>query len=257
MNELRRLLEHGATDAERALLRSARADGPGEGSAERMLVALGGLTGIGGGVDAQGSALAASRPGPEAAVAAPSIKLGALAKVALAALVGVGALAGGAFVYHAGEPRPAPSAGPGERAAAAPAVPVPPALANPPAQEALPAGAASDVGIAPARGAGPALHRRPENAVDESLRAEIRLLDAARAAVDARNPAAAERALESYAERFPQGHLKPEAAVLRLAVLVGQGRRAEAKSLAAALLASQSYKAYELRIRSLLREAGP
>jgi hypothetical protein len=73
--------------------------------------------------------------------------------------------------------------------------------------------------------------------------------------VDARKPAAAQRALDRYAQRFPKGHLKPEAAVLHLAVLVQQGERTAAKSLATQLLASEAYKAYGPRIRSLLREA--
>jgi hypothetical protein len=92
--------------------------------------------------------------------------------------------------------------------------------------------------------------------MDGSLSAEIRLLDIARAAVDAHNPAAAQRALDSYAQRFPQGNLTPEATVLRLAVLVRQGNPAAARSLAARLLASESYKTYGYRIRSLLREIG-
>ena len=89
---------------------------------------------------------------------------------------------------------------------------------------------------------------------DDSLRAELGILDGARAALEARNPAEARHALDSYAQRFPQGHLKPEAAVLRLAVLVRQGERVAAKSLGRELLASESYKTYEPRIRSLLRE---
>jgi hypothetical protein len=48
--------------------------------------------------------------------------------------------------------------------------------------------------------------------------------------------------------------LRPEAEILRLAALVQSGRQAAAKSLAARLLADESYKAYESRIRSLQRE---
>ena len=116
-------------------------------------------------------------------------------------------------------------------------------------------GAASEAS-APLHGPETAPRQRQANAMDESLSTEIRILDIARAAVDAHNPAAAHRALDSYTQRFPHGRLKPEATVLRLAVLVRQGNRATARSLAAQLLASESYKAYEYRIRSLLREAG-
>jgi hypothetical protein len=49
---------------------------------------------------------------------------------------------------------------------------------------------------------------------------------------------------------------RPEAAVLRLAVLVQQGNRPAARALGAKLLSSQSSKAYEQRIHSLLRDLG-
>ena len=88
------------------------------------------------------------------------------------------------------------------------------------------------------------------------MSAEIRVLDGARAAVNAHDPAAAQRALDAYRRRFSQGHLEPEANVLRLAVLVQQGKRTAAQSLGAHLLASEAYKTYENRIRSLLRDVG-
>jgi hypothetical protein len=88
------------------------------------------------------------------------------------------------------------------------------------------------------------------------LSAETRVLDLARAAVDAHDPIAAQRALDTYGRRFPHGHLEPEARLLGLAVLVQQGKRAAAQALATQLLASGSYKTYENRIRSLLRNLG-
>jgi hypothetical protein len=220
MMEPRRLLEQGATDVERLLLDSARADGPGEGATQQTLVALAALTAGSSGPGSPGSGQASGMPGAPAA-AAHAVKLGALAKAGLAGLIGVGVLGAGALVHRlAGQP------------ALVPAASLPPLreVANAPHQQADPA--------------------------DESLGAEIRVLDVARAAVDAQQPEAAQRALDSHAQRFPQGHLKPEASVLRLAVLVQQGKREAAKALAAQLLASQQYEAYQYRIRSLLREAG-
>lgn len=222
MIEPRRLLEQGATDAERALLDSARADGPGEGAAQRTLVALAALTAGSGGPSSPGSGQELGAPGAPAPVAVHAVKLGALAKAGLAALVGVGVLGAGALVLRTEKPSPA---------------------------------AVSEAPLPAPRESASAQHGQV-NPPDESLSAEIRVLDIARAAVDARNAAAAERELDSYAQRFPQGRLKPEASVLRLAVLVLQGKRALAKSLAAQLLASQQYEAYQYRIRSLLREAG-
>lgn len=248
MIEPRRLLEHGATDAERALLNSARADGPTEGAAQRMLVALEALTAGRADPSSQGSGhyLGAGPP-----ASTHSVKLGALAKVGLVTLVGLGVVSAGAIVYL--RQRSVPREASGARA--------------PVTSEGLVAGTAeiprerttSGVafeGSASPHGSEVAPRHRPPSAMDESLSAEIRVLDAARAAADAHNPLAAQRALDSYAHRFPQGHLKPEATVLHLAVLVQQGHRTAARSLAAQLLAGESYKAYEYRIRSLLRQLG-
>jgi hypothetical protein len=251
MTEPRRLLEQDATDAERALLHSAHADGPPVGADQRMLIALEGLTA--GSAPGSGHELGGSTS--TAPLAAQSTKLGALAKIGLAALIGAGAVGGGALVHRLVSPRVAPDA---TSAASAPATQEAPALGtavSPGATERpLLAAASAPNPPAPAE-SGTVLRQQPTNAWDDSLSAELRLLDAARAAVDARNPAAAQRSLDSYAQRFPQGRLKPEAAVLRLAVLVRQGDRAAARSLATRLLASETYKAYEPRIRSLLREA--
>jgi len=216
-----RLLEQGATDAERALLHSACADRPPKGAAQRALVALAALTAGGPGVP--GGSQELSVPGAPAPATVHAVKLGALAKAGLAALVGVGVLGAGALVHRIAGQRAIPGDTPGAHARMVQPVP-----------------AAATAGL-------PA---------DESLSAEIRILDVARVAVDARNPAAAQRALDSHAERFPQGHLGPEASVLRLAMLVQQGNREAAKSLAAELLASKHFEAYQYRIRSLLREAG-
>jgi TolA-binding protein len=238
MTEPQRLLEQGATDAERALLQSARADRPPEGASERALIAI--------------EALSASG-GAGAAAAAHAIKLSVLTKVGWVALVGLGALGVAVLgLRSSGQPSPASE----NPATPAPAVQAQPAAApvEIPTVPAIPAPAAAPEAVPtpPASATGP--KHRQTAATDESLSAELRLLDVARAAVDARNPTAAQRALDNHAQRFPQGHLKPEATVLRLAVLVQQGNRAAAKSLAAQLLASGSYKAYEYRIRSLLRE---
>lgn len=234
MMEPRRLLEQGASDAERTLLNSARADGPPAGAAERMLAALEGV----------GTPTAAS-----------AIKLGALAKVGLVALVGLGALGVGVLVHQLAGQRSVKGEVAGARVPVLPEAPVPGATEIPAAPE-RPTPAVASEARAPIHGSGSASRPRESNAMDESLSAEIRILDVARAAVDARNPASAQRALDSYAQRFPQGHLKPEASVLRLAVLVRQGHRVAARSLATQLLASESYQAYGPRIRSLLREIG-
>ena len=240
MMEPRRLLQQGATDAERLILRSAQADVPPLGSSERMLMAIENLT--------------AGAGGPGAPAAAHAIKAGALAKVGLVAVVGLGALGAGALVSRLagqgsvlGEKPRAPAVRLEAVAGAAHKDPV----------STSPSFAATfeetnSVPLDSVR----TQQNRPTGEMDESLGAEIRILDAARTAVDEHHPAAAQRALDSYARRFPQGRLQPEAAVLHLAVLVRRGDRAAARSLAVKLLADAAYNAYDSRIRSLLREIG-
>ena len=247
MREPRRLLEQDATLAERALLQSAHMDRPPAGATQRMLSALEGLTAVGSGPSVWESGQTLG--GSTSAVAAQSMKLGALAKVGLAALIGAGALGGGAFLHGLTSHTAAPVEGP---AASTPTPQAAPGLAERPAASTGPALAPAASASAPATPA--AVPRQPTRPAD-ALSAELRVLDTARTAVDARDPAAAQRALDGYARQFPRGHLQPEAAVLRLAVLVQQGERASAKALATELLASATYQAYEPRIRSLLREA--
>ncbi|MBN2573043.1 MAG: hypothetical protein JXP73_00625 [Deltaproteobacteria bacterium] len=258
MNEPCRLLEQGATEVERALLDSARADGPPDGAARRMLFALEGLSAGSGGPFPWGAGHELGHPVSSAPVsmAAHSLKLGALAKVGLVTLVGVGALGGGVLVQSISGHGSLPSENSGARAPLMQEEGSRGMSEIPLQREPPPAAAASAANASARDGSETASRPQRANALDESLRAEVRILDLARAAVDARNPAAAQRALATYARRFPQGHLKPEAMVLQLAVLVRQGSRAAARSLAEQLLASQSYKAYEYRIRSLLRETG-
>jgi hypothetical protein len=250
MKEPHRLLNQSATDAEKSLLRSASADGPPDGAVERMMATLDGMAA--GGPNPRG-------PGPgfgnglsKAPMAAQSFRLATLAKTALLVLLG-GAVTGVVVHGLAGTRQDHVERG----AVTAPALQTEPALGS---TNAL--GAPKEVLLAakPATEAPDQPESAPRGqhneASDGTLIAELRLLDAARAALDARNPAEARRALDSHAQQFPQGHLKPEAAVLRLAVLVRQGDRVSAKSLGQELLASALYKTYAPRIRSLLREIG-
>lgn len=213
MNEPRRLLQAGGA-AERALLASARTDEPPEGTDRRTLSAVQGFIAIG-----------ATGPDPGSAGATGALKLSALAKVGLLALVGAGAVGGGVLAYRH-------RASPSVAVAAAPAPATAPASAPTAPAAAVPASAPTE----------------------SSLAAEIRVLDQARAALEARQPAAARQALDEHARRFPRGHLQPEAQVLELNLLVREGKRAPATDLAARLLASEPYRAYQHRIRSLLRE---
>jgi TolA-binding protein len=69
------------------------------------------------------------------------------------------------------------------------------------------------------------------------LSEQLRLIDAARAAVAAGNAAAAATALNSYRTRFPRGPFGQEAAVLQIETLDLQGNHAQAATQARSFLA--------------------
>jgi hypothetical protein len=96
-----------------------------------------------------------------------------------------------------------------------------------------------------------------DSPLDRSLGNETRALDRAREALDAHRSSEVLRLLDEYHHRFPQGRLRPEAMVLRVAALVQAGRHGAADSLARQLLADEAYQTYAPRIRSLLGEAKP
>lgn len=93
------------------------------------------------------------------------------------------------------------------------------------------------------------------SAGDDSLGNETKALDRARETLDAHRPFEALGLLDEYRRRFPQGRLRPEAVILRLAALFAAGRHQAADSLASQLLSDEDYEVYVPRIQSLLREA--
>jgi hypothetical protein len=66
---------------------------------------------------------------------------------------------------------------------------------------------------------------------------QLRLIDAARAAIASGNASAASQALSSYGAKFPHGSFGQEAAVLRIETLDLQGNHAQAAALARSFLA--------------------
>jgi hypothetical protein len=96
-----------------------------------------------------------------------------------------------------------------------------------------------------------------DSPLDRSLGDETRALDRAREALEAHRSSEVLRLLDEYHHSFPQGRLRPEAMVLRLAALVQAGRHGAADSLARQLLADEAYQTYAPRIRSLLGDANP
>jgi hypothetical protein len=250
--EPRPLLEDGATEIEKALLRAGRADGPRKEAGAHLLAALAALPPTGG---------PPVGPGPSPAGAAvKSVAYARLVKVALLA-VGLGGVA--VVTHHLVRPA----------GVAPPALPARPVVSET-VPVAVPGAAPASAASAPAAdvpSAGEGRGRRASHAgrvresgretgdspVDRSLGNETRALDRVRESLDAHRPTEALRLLEEYQRNFPQGRLRPEAMVLRLAALVRAGRHGAADALAGQLLADEAYQTYAPRIRSLLREAKP
>ena len=94
---------------------------------------------------------------------------------------------------------------------------------------------------------------------EDSLRDELRLLERARVALDAREPTRALGNLDEYAQRFPVGSMGIEASALRIETLLALGRPSAAQALAQAFLARYPKSPAAMRVRGLVAEsnAGP
>jgi len=123
-----------------------------------------------------------------------------------------------------------------------PAPTVPTVAAQEVAAPATPEPAARVPGDSPAKRAGKA---RPSNASSSApsvesgadLSEQLRLIEAARSAVAARNASGASAALSSYRSRFPRGAFGQEATVLQIETLDLQGNHALASAQARSFLA--------------------
>ena len=244
--------EDGATEIEKALLRAGRAEGPRKGADLRILAMI------------QGSVQGASLP---------TVKPVALTRWVKVGLIAV--LAGGAAVVAHQLSRPphgVPASAMLERSVVpetAPPVVAPAEGFAPSKAPAFPEvsksfGAAREVEPPAVPGEGSRVGSRrallgtakPAGSTrDDSLGNETKALDRAREALEANRPSEVLRLLDEYRRRFPQGRLRPEAVILRLAALLAAGRHQAADSLASQLLSDEAYEAYVPRIQSLLREA--
>lgn len=209
-----RLRMGGGSELERRLLRSALREQPSRSLSERM------ANGIGVSAHVLLAAPKSVRP------RAPS-KLAFAARAALPWLAGaaVAAAAGGALVSLRPKPSPAPIP------AAVAALPVP---SEPPRTVAAPAEPEVTTVVPeadPASATAAAPHSRSAASAAD-LRAQITLIDGARAAVSA---GAGERALailRDYQSKYGAGSFRPEANALKIEALVALGRDAEAHALA-------------------------
>jgi hypothetical protein len=258
--EPRPLLEEGATEIEKALLRAGRADGPGKEAAAQVLAMIQALPAPGPPAVARPNESGFGHAG-SAAAGKPTGLVNWLKIVSIAVAVG-GAAA--VAIYLTRPHETVPSAMPAVQETAPGEAHTPgTASANPEFREDRVTVPEEEPRLA----AGEGRRRRAslsgrareasDSPLDRSLGNETRALDQAREALDAHRPSEVLRLLDAYHRRFPQGRLRPEAMVLRLAALVQAGRHGAADSLARQLLADEAYQTYAPRIRSLLGESKP
>lgn len=277
-----RLLREGAPRLfDRALLESARDDRAPDGSEERALAALG----IGA-VAITGAAMVASQGAgvPPATAAVTKIATAAVLKwfgVGLAVTMVTAAPVTYLVVSSANAPAVVAPANSGVDAQArAPSKPSPSIAAHSTGRERehreeVPAVPAALLPAVPKASAVPATLPTAPSAAPRALSAaspgeasparsasalspELDILDRARAALAAHDPAGARVALEEYRRRFPQGSMREEAELASIETLVSSGDATGAHDAALRFLAAHPSSTYGGRIRAIVkRTANP
>jgi hypothetical protein len=253
MREMPRLLDQGADDFERALLRSAARDAGSTRARARCLAAAAGASVI------AGAAASAS-----AGTAAGTVLLVKWVGVGVVAgLTTVGAVQGGRYAIRALSSRSAsvqPSspvrdrAVPPRTAALGTAqVPREPAVAGPLPSQRLdiePNAGPATQAIRSARNGSVAVFSEEDHTLDR----EVALLDAARSALSAGDAHRALSLLAAQQRQFPRGALGPEARLTRVKALLMLGDRAGAEAEARRLERARPGGAHASRARQLLEE---
>lgn len=258
MTEPQRLLDGAGDDVQRALLSSARNDGPSAQAMRRCLVALS-LGGAAAATAATASAATLAKASVPPAASAASAATGATTAgisvlVKWVGIAGIGALATWGAVSQVGGDAPmvltstvvpapieVPAATPPE-----PAGQLPVAEEEAPIEEA--AEVAAPVQAKPTRNIptpGSPAQKPPD------LAAEVAALDKARKQME-EDPDAALDALSQYGDDFKGGALVQEAEVLRIESLARAGKKKEARAAAASFLARHSTSPAAGRVRALL-----
>lgn len=159
----------------------------------------------------------------------------------------------------AAEP-PAGAAPAGDAPAAVDPAATPPAAADAPADApAQPRSAVAASARAAATGApAPAASPAPAATADAAseLSEEVAALRSAREALGRGQPQKSLEAVNAYFARFPGGRLSAEARVLRIEAMYAGGQRAQAATLARAMLAQSPRTPYAARLRVIAGEDG-
>jgi hypothetical protein len=245
MTDPKRLSLASDSEVERQLLQAGRVHAP-PGSKEHALLVASSALGVAGAAAAgKGTALGIAKAG----------SIVSLKWIGIIGLAAIGTVAGAAVVHEVRESR-APIA-----------VEVTPALARRPSAlartdrtpengEGWTPAPIDPATLAPASAevvnAPPPPTLGPDAATASTLPAELAVLEHARGAIAAGDPALSLSLLDGYAGRFPRGSMGPEATMLRIEALVKVGNRGAAARTADALLAGDPGSPYAARVQSLL-----
>jgi hypothetical protein len=234
------LLDDGATALELELLRAGDADRPSPKSRQAALAALGLSTAV----------LGASSPVAAAAgrvALSPGARLLAAKWWAISALVAASGGAGLGYATWHGAPAPKASVNSVSKPSLPPLSPT--FVAEAPAPE-VSAAPIREVPSLPERPPSPP-SRSSSSASDPGIQDQIALIDRARGAVAAHQPAAAMAALDEYQRRFPAGVLAQEATLLRIETLAARGDKADAARLGRQFLERYPRSAMAARVKAL------
>lgn len=240
MKDPQPLLDDGATALELALLQAGDADRPSPKARQAALAALG----------LSGAILSASSPVAAAAgnaAVSSGARLLAAKWWAIGALVTASGAAGLGYGYatSAGSPATSPSAHAAPQPSHAPLT----STAELPAPQVFP----TPIPVVTTTEHPPAPPlRSSSSASNPGIQDQIAIIDRARAAVAAHQPAAAMAALDDYQRRFPGGVLAQEASLLRIETLVARGDKAGAARLGHRFLERYPRSAMAARIKSLI-----
>lgn len=259
-----RLLDDDTEPTARALVRHGLDEQPPEGALDRALSGLG-LVGMAAGAaaGAAGGALGTSASG---AGTGSLVSAATIAKFVVGgALVGTVAAGGAMHVLSSRAPAPAPVAPAAARVAPPPRAPsrvraVAVATAKPeapraPHQEVARRAKAlsAPLPLPPAPAPAPSAAAFPVSPED-ALKAEVALIDRARAALARGDTSEALMLLARHQKQYPSGALTPEAFVLELTTLERAGRGDVARARARAWLATHPDGDYADRIRKIVAE---
>jgi len=252
MSEPKRLSMESDSDMGRLLLGAGRARAP-RAARERAIAA------------ASAAVATAGLTSGSAAASGALAKAGSAAALKWLVVLGLagGAIAGGVLYGRPPGTRPVEPA----IAVAPPRAPASPVVAPSPApaerfepseSEPIAHGVASSVAPPPAVVAPHRLSPPTAEVTSGSmLPEELSLLERARGAIAAGDPARALSVLDAYTARFAHPVMLPEATMLRIEALLDAGDRPAAERTANAFRASHPQSPYAARIRSLLGASNP